>query len=73
MKNKKIIEYSNLMQEWDWEKNNQLNLIPENLSSGSNKKVWWRCAHGHEWQAVIGSRHNGRGCPNCRKIKLKNP
>ena len=70
MKNKKIIEYSNLMQEWDWEKNNQLNLIPENLSSGSNKKVWWRCAHGHEWQAVITSRVAGRGCPYCSNNKV---
>jgi hypothetical protein len=36
------------------------------LLPGSNKKAWWRCASGHEWQAVVGSRAlRGNGCPYC--------
>ena len=31
----------------------------------SNKKAWWLCKNGHEWQAVIANRTNGRGCPVC--------
>jgi hypothetical protein len=31
----------------------------------SNRRVWWRCNRGHEWEAVIESRTNGRGCPRC--------
>ncbi|MFL2523603.1 MAG: zinc-ribbon domain-containing protein [Candidatus Azotimanducaceae bacterium] len=31
----------------------------------SNKKVWWRCSKGHEWQAAISSRSNGSGCRFC--------
>jgi very-short-patch-repair endonuclease/cytochrome c-type biogenesis protein CcmH/NrfF len=33
----------------------------------SNKKVWWTCSAGHDWQAVISSRSsNGVGCPYCK-------
>ena len=37
----------------------------------SNKKVWWKCCNGHEWQATINSRNNGAGCPVCAKEKRK--
>ncbi len=37
------------------------------LSAGSNRKVAWRCAEGHEWTAVVISRSRsaGSGCPEC--------
>lgn len=39
---------------------------PELMFPNSNKKAWWICEKGHEWEAVIYSRHaNGRGCPLC--------
>lgn len=32
----------------------------------SNRKVKWRCKHGHEWEAVVSSRTmHGIGCPYC--------
>lgn len=31
----------------------------------SNKKVWWICDKGHEWEANINSRNSGSGCPYC--------
>lgn len=40
------------------------------VTAGSGRKERWRCAEGHEWKAVIGSRTSetaGRGCPNCAK------
>ena len=40
-------------------------LTPEQVTARSSKKVWWRCAHGHEWQATIVSRTKGAGCPYC--------
>ena len=52
-----------LVLEWLLEKN--LPLQPTSISSKSGRKVWWRCAQGHEWQAQIASRSNGRGCPTC--------
>ena len=38
-----------LVSEW-LEKN--LTLTPDDITFGSNKKVWWRGACGHEWQAM---------------------
>ncbi len=54
---------SKLAKEWNYEKNG--NLKPEIVTAGSNKKVWWKCAKGHEWQASIASRNFGRDCPIC--------
>ena len=38
---------------------------PEFIPYSSNKKVWWKCEKGHEWEAVVSSRYNGAGCPYC--------
>lgn len=57
-----------LAKEWIYEKND--GLTPEDVLPNSNKKAWWKCSCGHEWQAAIYNRTNGRGCPECyRKRK----
>ncbi len=58
-----------LAQEWNYEKNGKLK--PEYFMPNSNKKVWWKCGKGHEWQATMASRNNGSGCPHCAKEKRK--
>lgn len=50
-----------LVREW----HSKNSLLPENYSNGSKTKVWWLCEKGHEWEATIGSRSAGRGCPFC--------
>ena len=52
-----------LAKEWNWEKNNDL--TPRDVLTNSEKKVWWKCQKGHEWQATITNRNRGRGCPIC--------
>ena len=52
-----------IVSEWNHEKNGDLQ--PEDFVAGSNRKIWWRCKKGHEWQAMIVDRHNGQGCPIC--------
>ena len=52
-----------LAKEWNWEKNNDL--TPRDVLANSEKKVWWKCQKGHEWQATITNRNRGRGCPIC--------
>ena len=52
-----------LMKEWNWDKNS--NIDSSILTIGSNKKVWWICSKGHEWQARINKRVNGNKCPYC--------
>lgn len=42
---------------------------PSQVTSGSNKKVLWKCTSGHEWQALISNRSRGRGCRICSTIK----
>ena len=43
-------QYQDLVKEWHPTRN--LPLTPEQVLPGSEKKVWWKCAQGHEWQAV---------------------
>lgn len=50
--------------QWHREKNGTIS--PRELSPYSNKKVWWTCSLGHDYQAVVGERTNsGTGCPYC--------
>ena len=58
-----------LAKEWNYEKND--NLLPTDVLPNSTKKVWWRCKHGHEWQATIISRNRGGRCPECVRLKKK--
>lgn len=52
--------------EWNYNKNG--NLLPCEFKSQSNKKVWWKCEEGHEWEAIIANRtRRGDGCPVCGK------
>ena len=60
-----VSDNAQLMSEWNWEKNNELNFDPITLTLGSGKKVWWKCSKGHEWLATINSRKGGIGCPYC--------
>lgn len=57
-----------LAEEWHPTKNGQL--LPSDIVEGSAKKVWWKCARGHEWQAAPYNRIKNRNCPICSK-KLK--
>jgi len=41
-------------------------LTPKEVTSASNRKVWWLCKRGHEFQATVGARSvNGVSCPYC--------
>lgn len=53
----------NVAREWHPTKNGSLE--PTMVSPKANKKVWWLGKCGHEWEALISSRTNGRGCPYC--------
>lgn len=41
-------------------------LLPEMVSAGSNKVVWWQChTCGRSWKAPVFVRVRGNGCPYC--------
>jgi hypothetical protein len=59
-----LLECPEIAAQWDYDQNGEL--LPENVSPGSDKKVWWVCSKGHKWVARIANRHLlGRGCPYC--------
>lgn len=49
----------------EWDASNLL--TPREVSAHSNHRATWRCAKGHVWMAVVGSRTSRRpsGCPSC--------
>lgn len=55
--------YPDLTKEWNYEKNGDL--LPKDVKPKSNRKVWWKCEYGHEWQSTVVNRVTGRGCPIC--------
>ena len=57
-----------LLVEWDYKKNSDID--PTQIKPENDSKVWWKCSScGHEWQARIGNRSRGDGCPACRRKK----
>ena len=61
--------YPKLAQEWNSNKNGDL--TPAAVNCGSEKKVWWQCSKGHEWEAAITNRvGQNQGCPICSNKKL---
>lgn len=67
-------KYPNLAQEWHPTKNGEL--TPEKIIPGTDRKVWWICDKGHEWDERIRVRCKGSvnldvlGCPYCSGHRL---
>lgn len=55
-----------LISEWHPTKNSGVDL--STVTAGLNKKFWWLCTKGHEWQAVVSSRARGATCPYCSGV-----
>ncbi len=59
--------YPQLLQEWDEDRNQGKD--PYLVSSGSDERIWWKCAEGHHWQSTVSTRTNrNSGCPACSKF-----
>ena len=78
--NKKVLKgyndlatvYPQLLKYWDYKKNT---IKPEEISSGSQLKVWWLCHEGHSFKQTVYShikscKKNNSGCPICRGLKV---
>lgn len=63
------VKFPQIAQEWDFGKNGQLK--PTDVNPKSNKKVWWKCPKGHEYDTKVchRTRPNAR-CPYCVGRKL---
>ena len=61
--------YPDIAAQWDGMKNGALR--PNNVTAGSNRRVWWKCEKGHSYRAVIAQRvQRGDGCPYCANRKV---
>lgn len=48
-----------------WNATRNDSLTPAEVHKGSNKKFWWVCEVGHEWNAAVHKRVAGQNCPVC--------
>ena len=58
---------SSLLSKWDYEKNN---IMPDKISYGSKRRVWFKGECGHSWEASPCELRRGRGCPYCHGLKV---
>ena len=61
-------KFPEIAKEWHPTKNG--NLTPKEIHKGSNKKVWWQCSKGHDWEARVYTRSSGTKCPYCSGNRL---
>ena len=60
-----------LISQWHPTKNNSLK--PNEITPGTDKKIWWQCSKGHEWDTSVHHRTGSKktGCPSCAGIVSK--
>ena len=64
-----VTTHPELAAQWHPTKNKLL--TPQQITYGNDKKVWWICSKGHEWEASPNSRTNAKtGCPYCSNKKV---
>lgn len=68
---KDFIINSELINEWDWENNNDIGLYPDQITLGSGRKAWWKCRNGHRYQTSVSDKvdYNIK-CPYCSGKKI---
>ena len=51
----------------EWHPTRNYPLTPRDVLPGANRKVWWLCPRGHEYQATLNHRTQalGTNCPHC--------
>ena len=60
--------YPEIAKEWNYARNTGIK--PNAVTKGSNKKVWWKCKDGHEWECTINKRvYKKSKCPFCNIVK----
>jgi hypothetical protein len=61
-----LSQHPDIAQEWDFEKNF---LLPSEIMSGSNRKVFWVCAEGHGYRSTPNARTGSfrTGCGKCNR------
>ena len=54
----------------EWHPTKNAGVTPEQVRSGSGKKIWWLCKFNHESTAVIKDKVKAKGkCPKCFRVR----
>ena len=54
----------------EWHPGKNLGKEPNQVVYGARLNVWWRCANGHEWKAMVFKRNAGAGCEKCQPVGI---
>lgn len=64
-------KYSELLNEWDYEKNRELGIDINMVTCGSSIKAWWECSVCNGlYEMTVKNRTAGHGCPYCIDRKV---
>lgn len=69
MKSNLLKDNEDLMKEYDYEKN--INIDLNKIAIGSGKKVWWTCPVGHSYDQTIILKSSGIKCPICANRRIE--
>ena len=50
-----------------WHPTRNGDLVPQQVTAGARKEVWWTCPKGHGYKARVSHRTVGSGCPVCNR------
>lgn len=65
-----------IVAEWDWKKNNEIGIFPNEIGPGfSGQKVFWKCEKHGSYAATVANRNhnsNPTGCGKCKPQTSRN-
>ena len=65
------VKYPDLLNEWDYDRNNHENINVNKIKSGSGVKAWWHCESCHgKYRMVVYRKTKGAKCPYCTGKKV---
>lgn len=70
-----VTTHPQLLSEWDYVKNNELGIYPEECKKTSKKVVYWKCDNKKHssFKKAINIKHIGEGCLVCKSISCTHP
>jgi rubrerythrin len=52
----------------EWHPTLNGDITPNDVAFSAKRKAWWKCTQcGNEWEAAVGNRATGAGCPPCSR------
>jgi hypothetical protein len=67
------VTHPHLIEEWDFKKNDELEINPDELTYGSKKTVWWTCKekkHSYDMKPNSRTSNKSQSCPYCSNQRV---